>query len=56
MRRRATALTNSSIIDQLCDVVLSKLVERFKEQLPSKQWVAGSNPSRDASKARGATA
>ncbi len=47
MKRRAAALTNCLTFDQLCDAVISKLVEHFEGQLPSKQRVVGSNPSRD---------
>jgi len=42
-------LTNSRMIDQLCDVLIPKLEERLANRLPSKQRVEGSNPSRDSS-------
>ena len=48
--RRATALTKPGIIDQLCDAIFAKLVERFQKQLPSKQWAESSSLSRDAIK------
>jgi len=56
MKRGATALTNSLSLDQLCDAVISKLAERVERQLPSKQRVVGSNPSRDATKLNRVTA
>ena len=48
MKQRATALTNSHILDQLCDLLIPKLEERLANHLPSKQRGVGSNPSRDA--------
>jgi hypothetical protein len=48
MKKRATALTNSQLLDQLCDLLIPKLEERLANRLPSKQRVVGSNPSRDA--------
>ena len=55
MKKRATALTNSQMIDHLCDLLIPKLEERFLNHLPSKQRVVGSNPSRDATKLARAT-
>ena len=46
----ATALLENDNIGQLCDLVLAKLKEEILGQLPSKQRVVGSNPSRDAFK------
>jgi hypothetical protein len=48
MKQRATALTNSDIVDQLCELLIPKLEERLKRSLSSKQRVVGSNPARDA--------
>jgi hypothetical protein len=48
MKQRATALTNSRILAQLCDLLIPKLDEQLVNHLPSKQRVVGSNPSRDA--------
>ena len=48
MQQRATALTNSQLLDQLCDLLIPKLEERLSTRLSSKQRVVGSNPSRDA--------
>jgi len=48
MKQRATALTNSDIVDQLCELLIPKLEERLKSTLSSKQRVVGSNPARDA--------
>jgi len=50
MKQRATALTNSQMLAQLCNLLIPKLEERLATQLPSKQRVVGSNPSRDATK------
>jgi len=49
--KRATALSNSSTLLQLWDALGSKLIEAAQGQVPSKQRVVGSNPSRDAIKA-----
>ena len=48
MNQRATALTNSHMLDQLCDFLIPKLEARLANHLPSKQRVEGSNPSRDS--------
>jgi hypothetical protein len=48
MKQRATALTNTQILDQLCDLLIPKLEEHLTNHLPSKQRVVGSNLSRDA--------
>jgi len=48
MKQRATALTNSQMLDQLCDLLIPKLEQRLATHLPSKQQVEGSNPSRDS--------
>jgi hypothetical protein len=48
MKQRAAALTNTQMLDQLCDLLIPKLEERLSNHLPSKQRVVGSNPSRDA--------
>ena len=48
MKQRATALTNSQMLDQLCDLLIPKLEERMANRLPSKQRGVGSNPCRDA--------
>ena len=56
MKQRATALTNSQMLAQLCNLLIPKLEERLATQLPSKQRVVGSNPSRDATKLARATA
>jgi hypothetical protein len=48
-KKRTTALSNSPTLLQLWDALGSKLVEATQGQLPSKQRVVGSNPSRDAS-------
>ena len=47
--QRADALPNSPTLLQLWDALGSKLIEAAQGQLPSKQRVVGSNPSRDAS-------
>ena len=52
MKNRVTAFTNTELVDQLCDAVISKLAERVPGFLPSKQWVESSSLSRDASKLR----
>ncbi len=44
----ATALPNSPTLSQLWEALGSKLIETAEGQLPSKQRVVGSNPSRDA--------
>jgi hypothetical protein len=36
MKQRATALTNVQILDQLCDLLISKLEERLVNLLFSK--------------------
>ena len=46
--KRATALSNSPTLLQLWEALSSKLIEATQGQLPSKQRVVGSNPSRDA--------
>jgi len=48
MKQRATALTNSHMLDQLCDLLIPKLEARLANHLPSKQRVVGSNSSRDS--------
>jgi hypothetical protein len=48
MKQRATASTNTHILDQLCELLIPKLEERLANHLPSKQRVEGSNPSRDS--------
>ena len=53
MIQRATALTNSQLLDQLCDLLIPKLEERLATRVPSKQRVVGSNPSRDATNPEG---
>ena len=45
-KRRAADLTNSSIIDQLCEDVISKLTKRATERLTLNQQVTGSSPVR----------
>jgi hypothetical protein len=55
MKQRATALTDSRMIDQLCDLLIPKLEERLANHMPSKQRVEGSNPSRDSTKSSVAT-
>ncbi len=47
-RKGATALPNSPTLLQLWDALGSKLIEAAQGQLPSKQLVEGSNPSRDS--------
>ena len=47
-----TAFTTTPIMEQLCDEILSKLIQHLDGQLPSKQWVVGSNPARDATASR----
>ena len=37
MKQRATALTNSQLLDQLCDLLIPKLEERLATRLASKQ-------------------
>ncbi|MFC1969911.1 tyrosine-type recombinase/integrase [Chloroflexota bacterium] len=56
MKQRATALTNSQLLDQLCDLLIPKLEERLATHMPSKQRAVGSNPARDATKLARATA
>jgi hypothetical protein len=46
---RATALPDYPILLKLWDALGSKLIKASQGQLPSKQRVVGSNPSRDAS-------
>ena len=41
MKHRATALTNSTTLDQSSDAVTSKLAEKAEKRPPSKQRVAG---------------
>jgi hypothetical protein len=48
MNQGATPLTNAEMLDQLCDLLISKLEERLVNHLPFKRRVVGSNPSRDA--------
>jgi hypothetical protein len=48
VKQRATALTNSRLLDQLCNLLIPKLEERLAHHLLSKQRVVGSNPPRDA--------
>ena len=48
MKQRATALTNAQVLDQFCDLLIPKLEERLTSHMSSKQRVAGSNPSMDA--------
>jgi hypothetical protein len=40
MKRRATALTNSTTLDQGSDAATSKLAEKAEKRPPSKQRVA----------------
>jgi hypothetical protein len=47
MNKRATAWKDSSSFDLLCNAIMARLEERFKPPLPSKQWVVGSNPTRE---------
>jgi len=47
-KQGATALPNSPTLSQLWEALGSKLIETAEGQLPSKQRVVGSNPSRDA--------
>jgi hypothetical protein len=47
-KQRATALPNSPTLPQLWDALGSKLTGAAHGQMPSKQRVVGSNPSRDA--------
>jgi hypothetical protein len=47
MNNRATAWQDSSSFDLLCDAVMARLEQLFKPPLPSKQWVVGSNPTRE---------
>ena len=54
--QRADALPNSPTLLQLWDALGSKLFEAAQGQLPSKQRVVGSNPSRDATKLTRVTA
>ena len=49
-KKRATACHNSPTFQQLWDTLGSKLTEAAREQLPSKQWVVGSNPTRDTTR------
>ena len=44
----ATAYPENIDIDQLCELVVSRLREEISGRLPSKQRGAGSNPARDA--------
>ena len=46
--RGATAYPEDMDIDQLCELVVTRLREEIFGRLPSKQRVAGSNPARDA--------
>ena len=43
-KRRAPALSNPELVDQLCDLILAKLSDRERQPLPSKQVVVGSSP------------
>ena len=45
-QREAPDFDNSAFLDQLCDLVVSKLEERAKSHLTFNQGVAGSNPAR----------
>jgi hypothetical protein len=36
------------MLEQLCDLLITKLEERLANHLPSKQRVEGENPSRDS--------
>jgi len=56
MKERATALPNSATFQQLWDALGSRLIETAQGQMPSKQRVVGSNPSRDATNLTKATA
>ncbi len=47
-KERATALPDFPTLSQLRDTSDSKLIPTSPGSLPSKQWVAGSNPARDA--------
>ena len=44
--KRATDYQNSSMLDHLCDALLSKLAQRAEGQLTFNQGVVGSNPTR----------
>ncbi len=48
--QRADDYHDSLTLQQLWDALGSKLIEAAQGQLPSKQRVVGSNPSRDATK------
>ncbi len=48
--QRADDYHDSPTLQQLWDALGSKLIEAAQGQLPSKQRVVGSNPSRDATK------
>ncbi len=48
--KRAPALTNSGVLDELCDLVMAKLNEAQGKSLPSKQRVVSSSLTRDALK------
>jgi hypothetical protein len=37
MKRRAIALTNSRVLDELCDLLIPELEERLANHLPSSQ-------------------
>jgi len=50
MKKRATALMDARLPDQLCRIPISKLEERRAKRLPSKPRVVGSSPTRDAIK------
>lgn len=50
MKQRATVLTDAQVLNHLCDLLIPKLEKRVAKWLSSKQWVVGSNPSRDATK------
>jgi len=56
VKKGATALPDSTTFHELWDAIGSKLIESTQGQLPSKQRVVGSNPARDATHSRGATA
>ncbi len=46
MKQRAPDLTDSRLLDQLCDAVISKLTQSQIQHLTFNQGVVGSNPSR----------
>jgi hypothetical protein len=49
-------LTNSQMIDQLCDLLIPKLEKHLANHMPSKQRGDGPNHSRDSTKLASPTA